>query len=85
MPNELVEYVYKKHPYFQTLLGNGLRAFWDQVNPADPRLFGNPMTREHGWKDKFIPLAMHGDGVSFTQKGNPMAIVSMCFILATGW
>ena len=41
-----------------------LEAFWNEVESRDdPRLAGHPMRRRPDWKQKAIPIAIHGDGV----------------------
>ena len=49
------------------------KAFWDKVEATgDPKLQGHPMTRIKGWKELFIPLWVHGDGVEFQSRDTLM-------------
>ena len=72
---------------FQDMIGyeGGLRAFWNSLRPDDPRLVNHPMCHQPDWKDKFIPLVLHGDGVQFTHRKNSLMVWSMSFLLAPGW
>ena len=40
--------------------------------------------RRTGWKDKLVPLVLHGGGVAFTHKKNSLMVWSMSFLLARG-
>ena len=35
------------------------------------------------WMRRFIPFAMHGDGVRFSKKGNNLVVLSMSFVLCS--
>ena len=71
--NEVLECLYQYFPNrFADLLGSGLRQFWSQVKPTDPRLVGHPMLSRTSWMDRAIPFVMHGDGVAFTMQGNSL-------------
>ena len=67
------------------MLGQGLRKFWESLKHDDPRLVGDPMLAIPNWQDIFVPLVLHSDGVSFTQKGNSLMCGSMPFLLAPNW
>ena len=55
------------------------------MQPDDPRLVNNPITGKAGWKDRAVPMALHGDGASFTMKNNKLLAISCSFLLGTGW
>ena len=57
----------------------------DKVRPDDPSLVGNPMTDVADWQTRFIPMVVHGDGVSFTNNGNKLLVTSLSFLLVPGW
>ena len=69
---------------FHRLRGD-VRAFWDQVQPDDPRLVNNPIAGRASWKDRAVPMSLHGDGASFTMKDNKLLAISCNFLLAAGW
>ena len=37
------------------------------------------------WMRRFIPFAVHGDGVRFSQKGDNLLVLSMSFLLCSSW
>ena len=49
---------------------NRLRTFWNSVRPNDPKLHRHPMLELEGWRDKAIPIVIHGDGAQFTRSGS---------------
>ena len=86
MPNVLVEHIWKHFPgYFAHLIGSDLERFWKSIRPGDPKLHGHPMLGVDNWMRRFIPLAVHGDGVRFNQKGNNLLVLSMSFLLCSSW
>ena len=58
-------------PEAESLLGfSKIQSFWDNVNPADPRLLaqgGHPVLNEPNYKTTFVPLWVHGDGVEYSE------------------
>ena len=51
------------------------RNFWDQVSASDPRLLangGHPVLQEPNYKDRFVPLWLHGDGVAYSENDSLM-------------
>ena len=85
-PSVLFEDLFRNfHRKFISMLGVGVRRFWDSLKHDDPRLVGNPMLGVANWKDLYVPLVLHSDGVSFTQKGNSLMCGSMSFLLAQHW
>ena len=80
MPNLLFEAIFRWfRPVFDSFLGGGLEPFWNQVHPEDPRMHNHPMRSVPGWKKKFVPLLLHGDGAGFTQRANSMLMITLCF------
>ena len=60
------------------------RHFWDNVSPSDPRLLaggGHPVLLEPHYRDRFIPLWLHGDGVAYSENDSLM-VFSIGSILA---
>ena len=59
------------HVECEQLLGfSSAAAFWDDVSPNDPRFLangGHPMLEVPNWKECFIPLWIHGDGVEYSE------------------
>ena len=93
--------VFMPHDVFATLYHNNqsafrkhilpdtrpLRAFWDsQAN--SPLLAGHPMLGVANWRNRAIPLAIHGDAASMVGVGKPwqksMVLWSWCSILGLG-
>lgn len=74
LPHQLFAALREHKPEeFVSLLGaHDCKAFWDQVNPRDPRLLAkgeHPVTK---WsptqKARTVPLWLHGDGVEFQDR-----------------
>ena len=83
MPSVLFEDLFQHfHRKFLSMLGAGVERFWNSLRNDDPRLIGNPMLDVPNWRKIFVPLVLHGDGVSFTQKNNSLMCHSMSFLLA---
>ena len=66
-----------------------LRAFWSELERRrDPKLDGHEMCRVDGWKNKFIPISLHGDAVPVVRVGRPGTksydVYSSSGVLATG-
>lgn len=59
------------HAESEPLLGlSCAEEFWNSVSPNDPKLLaagGHPMLQVAGWKELFIPLWLHGDGVEYSE------------------
>lgn len=63
-----------------------LRQFWDTVSSSnDPRwkLWGPILQKRANWKDRCVPLALHGDGVPVF-KGKSMNVLSANSLLGRG-
>jgi hypothetical protein len=58
---------------------DGLREFWQNANPQDPRFVGNPFTSVRD-KSKFVPWLVHGDAAQF-QARDSLLIISMRSLL----
>ena len=59
------------HHIFEETFGKGkdLEKFWSGVEQSgDDKLTGHPMYLEKHWKEKTIPLFIHGDGVAFQNR-----------------
>ena len=59
------------HHIFDETFGEGkdLEKFWSGVEQSgDDKLTGHPMCLEKHWKEKTIPLFIHGDGVAFQNR-----------------
>eukprot|EP00974_Lingulodinium_polyedra_P038396 3679008-Lingulodinium_polyedra.AAC.1 len=73
VPSEFVDCMYNMFPdRFGSLFGTNPREFWDQVNPADPKLvlLEQSLGALENWKDVAIPYILHGDGARFTDKNS---------------
>ena len=54
----------------QLLWLSSAAAFWDGVSPNFPRFLakgGHPMLEVQNWRECFIPLWIHGDGVEYSE------------------
>lgn len=63
------------HHIFEETFGKGkdLEKFWSGVEKSgDDKLPGHPMCLEKHWKEKTIPLFIHGDGVAFQNRDSIM-------------
>ena len=57
-----------------------------KVKDDDPRLQNHPMlTEELNWRERVVPLIIHGDGVRFTMKGNSLLTLQWVFLIASAW
>ena len=75
--NELLESVYTNYvTYFDLMMGESPREFWEQVRPDDPRLPSMAdITRHEGWMDTTYPCILHGDGGVYTRKTESSVLV----------
>ena len=77
LPHQVFAQLGEHYPaFFQEQFGLGkdkLREFWSYAQKVgDDRLENHPMCLEKHWKDKCIPLFLHGDGVEYHSRGNLM-------------
>ena len=81
LPHLMFSFLFSsRHELFvERFLGPGgstqtLVDFWMQVERLkDPRLEGHPMQKRSAWREKAIPLQLHGDGVPVTAVGRATA------------
>ena len=83
----MVDIIYRhyRNAFSHMFVGMPPRAFWDKVDPSDPKLLalGEDLAGRPGWQDKAIPYIIHGDGAVFTIKdSNTLMTVSMRSLLA---
>ena len=55
------------------------------MHDDDPRLINHPMKRKPNWRQRAVPLVIHGDGAVYTSKENSIKIVSIRFMQGLGW
>jgi hypothetical protein len=71
-PHEILAHLYHKAPSFfrqNICSGTGaIKEFWRAMR-GHPMLESHPMKGEAQWEQKFIPIAVHGDGVPITGIG----------------
>lgn len=77
LPHQVFAQLGEHYPaFFQEQFGLGkdkLSEFWSYVQKVgDDRLENHPMCLEKHWKDKCIPLFLHGDGVEYHSRDNLM-------------
>jgi hypothetical protein len=85
MVNQVFDFLYLFHRDRFMEFVAGLQEFWTQVRPDDPKLIDHPMTMREAWRNKAVPLLLHGDGVRFSMKGNVLLCIEWAFLLAKGW
>ena len=57
-----------------------------KVKDDDPRLQSHPMLNEKlNWRERAVPLVVHGDGVRCTMKGNSLLTFQWAFLTAAAW
>ena len=55
-----------------------------KVKDNDPRFQNHPMlTEKLDWRERDVPLIVHGDGVRFTMKGNCLLTLQWVFLTAS--
>jgi hypothetical protein len=64
--------MHKEYPvvWEKLLRGCGPHFFWDQAPPDDPRLAGHPVRDMEGYRERAVPLVLHGDGAQYTTHGD---------------
>ena len=60
-----------------------LEEFWNSQLPEDPKWKGHPMLKKKNWKQKAIPVVIHGDGASY-QKNDSLMTLSFSGLLKEG-
>ena len=69
------------HHIFDETFGKGkdLEKFWSGVEQSgDDKLTGHPVCLEKHWKEKTIPLFIHGDGVVFQNRDTILVFSWYC-------
>lgn len=72
--------------HLASLLSDGWpRSYWDAVYlNEDPRVLDHPLLDRENWKDRALPVMLHGDGAEFTKTHESLTSVSWSFIASTG-
>lgn len=65
----------------QHLLGEGPRAFWSGVSERDPRMQGHPCHELPGFRDRLIPIVLHGDAAIYNKSEQSMLCVQWSSML----
>ena len=85
-PHALFDALYHNfQPLFMRMIDGGVQSFWDQVSPDDPKIIGHPMLEKPGWRQRAVPIILHGDGVQFTQRGNSLMTIQWKFLQNVEW
>ena len=80
LPSEVLCWMWaRKRERFMDMLGAGLREFWSQVRPDDPKLVGHPMCGREGWQDYAIPLVLHCNSVQYGSRNQQKSIMVLSF------
>ena len=75
-PIDMFEYMFSTFPAASMeLLAKNVRKFWDEVNPSGPRLLGHPLLEKGNYREKAVPLVLHGDGAQFARKAQQSLLV----------
>jgi len=75
LPHRIFSNLAKGYPEkFDSMFNtSSLEAFWEGAERLqDDRLIGHPMTLKKDWKQKTIPIFVHGDGVEFQERDSLM-------------
>lgn len=75
LPHLMFSSLAKGYPHkFESMFSvDGLVAFWEgALKTNDDRLIRHPMTLKKDWKEKTIPIFVHGDGVEFQERDSLM-------------
>ena len=73
LPHELFAafYIHHRQHFVEHILGgtrDNLSKFWNDM-VDHPALASHPMTTKAGWKQLYVPLSLHGDGVAISGVG----------------
>ena len=88
LPSTILSKIYHEYPdcWNDLLQGPGLREFWSQVDPNDPKLVGHPMLDREDWQSNAVPIVLHGDGVALGGRSSNKSLMTLHFspLLAAG-
>jgi hypothetical protein len=70
LPHDWMYFLATFHPMqFEELFATPeIEGFWNGQSLNNPKFFQNPMLDNANWKQKTIPLVLHGDGASFSSR-----------------
>ena len=71
-PLAVLQKVYDLSPELvPAVFGRDIEAFWQNIRDDDPRMLAHHAlrNRDAGWQRKAIPVVLHGDGATFTTRG----------------
>ena len=91
LPHEMFAAIFKHYPeqFRQRILPDTTRLheFWDEMQ-SHPQMLGHPVQERTDYKNKCIPISLHGDGVPVAGVGKAwhksMDAWSWCSLLGTG-
>ncbi len=84
LPHQLFAVLAENYPrHFSSFTrGDSLSEFWDGVERVgDPHLVGHPILGRAGWKEKAVPIVLHGDGARFARR-NSLELAAWAPLLA---
>ncbi len=78
-PFDLIHAMWAHHrDQFYALFGDKPRSWWDAVPADDPKLaYVAAYMDDYTWKDRTIPLLLHGDAAIFTKKKDEQSLVGI--------
>ena len=74
---ELLQAIWDSHEdKFKEIMGSNTRAFWDALDPDDPKLEAmSDLMRVPGWQDISYPCTLHGDAGLYAKKTQSSILV----------
>ena len=74
LPHQVWASLGQNYPFYMEKMGEcSLETFWSWVESSgDDKLLNHPMTLEKDWKERNVPLFLHGDGVEFQNRDTLM-------------
>ena len=74
LPHQVWASLGHNYPFHLEKMGKcSLETFWSRVESSnDDKLLNHPMTLEKDWKEKNVPLFLHGDGVELKNRDTLM-------------
>ena len=70
LPHQVFACICEHYPKLMdsATLNTNLREFWNKAKAlGDPQLHAHEMLDKEGWEDKAVPIAIYGDGASFSR------------------
>ena len=86
LPHELIACMYVDYPqeFAKYILGpQPLADFWAGMRHDDPRLRSHPVTRVENFRERAVPMKLHGDGVPVGKaKGRSLDVITLSSLVS---